>query len=92
MIESPEERKRRLARERKRVERDRKRQRREQLGAREFRMEMYRGTSDALALICLLGVFDEEAEAVTVLLHSVAQIAERDPSRFKELINIKGLS
>lgn len=92
MIESPEEQKRRRARERKRAERDRKRLRRQQLGAREFRMEMYRGTSDALARICLLGEFDEEAEAITVLLHSAAQLAERDPSRFKELLNIRGLS
>lgn len=92
MIESPEEQKRRRARERKRAERDRKRLRRQQLGAREFRMEMYRGTSADLACICTLGEFEEEAEAVTVLLRCVAQLVKRDPSRFKELINIRGLS
>ena len=84
--ETKAERQRRLARERQRVKRERDALRREALGGRRFSMDMFQATADALALICQRGGFDEPAEAVTLLLHNVAEIAERDASRFAELI------
>ncbi|PTZ18234.1 hypothetical protein DB385_05790 [Pseudomonas aeruginosa] len=84
--ETKTDRQRRLARERQRAKRERDALRRAALGGRRFNMDMYQGTADALDLICAAGGFTEPAEAVTLLLHNVAEIAERDASRFAELI------
>ncbi|MEK2631633.1 hypothetical protein AAAC13_01955 [Pseudomonas aeruginosa] len=84
--ETKTDRQRRLARERQRAKRERDALRRAALGGRRFNMDMYQGTADALDLICAAGGFAEPAEAVTLLLHNVAEIAERDASRFAELI------
>ncbi|KSH06993.1 hypothetical protein AO964_22990 [Pseudomonas aeruginosa] len=84
--ETKAERRRRMARERQRAKRERDALRRAALGGRRFNMDMYQGTADALDLICAAGDFAEPAEAVTLLLHNVAEIAERDASRFAELI------
>ncbi|MFT0211805.1 hypothetical protein VQ643_04215 [Pseudomonas sp. F1_0610] len=89
MTDSIQELKRKQARERKQAERERKRAHREAMGAREFRMEMYRATTQALEHICHVGGFEQEAEAITLLLHNVAELAERDPSRFQELLKIR---
>lgn len=87
--ETTEQRKRRQARERKQAQRDREREHRASVGASEFRMEMYQGTREALALICQAGQFSEPAEAITLLVHNVAELAERDPSRFAEFIKAR---
>lgn len=84
--ENPEQRKRRQARERKQRQRERERAHRDHVGAGEFRMEMYRGTRDALARICQSGQFSEPAEAITLLIHNAADLIERDPSRFAQFI------
>lgn len=84
--ETKAERRRRMARERQKAKRERDAQRRAALGGRRFSMDMFQATADALALICQRGGFAEPAEAVTLLLHNVAEIAERDTSRFAELI------
>ncbi|EMB0054523.1 TPA: hypothetical protein ACXJEI_001367 [Pseudomonas aeruginosa] len=84
--ETKTDRQRRLARERQRAKRERDALRRAALGGRRFNMDMYQGTADALDLICAAGGFAEPAEVVTLLLHNVAEIAERDASRFAELI------
>ncbi|CDM42411.1 hypothetical protein [Ectopseudomonas oleovorans] len=87
--ESQIERKRRQARERKTAQRKRDRERRTLVGAHEFRMDMYQGTTEALERICAAGQFEEGVEAITLLLHNVAELAERDQSRFKELIKMR---
>lgn len=81
--------KRRQARERKQAQRDREREHRAQVGAREFRMDMYQATTEALERICVAGQFEEEAEAITLLLHNAAELIERDPSRFAEMIKTR---
>ncbi|MCP8465214.1 hypothetical protein NK553_14775 [Pseudomonas sp. ZM23] len=87
--ETKAERRRRLAKERQKAKRERDALRRAVLGGRRFSMDMFQATADALALICQRGGFDEPAEAVTLLLHNVAEIAKRDESRFTELVSTR---
>ena len=88
MPETPEAKKRRLAKERKQRQRQREAEHKKKVGAREFRFELYRGTADALQRIKTIGEFEEEAEVLTLLIHGAARLAERDPSQFKELISV----
>lgn len=53
--ETPEQRKTRLARERKQAQRGRERAHRAAVDAQEYRMEMYAGTRAELARICQAG-------------------------------------
>lgn len=87
--ETPEQRKTRLARLRKQAQRDRERTHRAKVDAQEFRMEMYAGTRAELARICQAGQFEEPAEAITLLVHNVAELIERDPSRFAEMLRAR---
>lgn len=87
--ENQTQRKRCQARERKQAQRDRERKHRNLVGVSEFRMELYQGTREALARICQAGQFSEPAEAITLLVHNVADLAERDPSRFAEFIKTR---
>lgn len=87
--EAQKDRERLQARARKQAQRLREREHRTQAGAREFRMDMYQGTTEALERICAAGRFEVPAEAITLLLHNVAELAERDPSRFQELIKVR---
>ena len=86
--ENREDRERRLATERQRRKRQRDKAHKQAVGAREFRFEIYRGTTEALERITKAGDFDEEAEALTLLIHGADALAKRDPSRFKELISV----
>ena len=87
--ETPEQRKTRLARERKQAQRDREREHRAKVNAQEFRIEMYAGTRAELARICHAGQFEEPAEAITLLIHNAAELIERDPSRFAEMLRAR---
>lgn len=87
--ETPEQRKTRLARLRKQAQRDRESAHRAKVDAQEFRMEMYAGTRAELARICQAGQFEEPAEAITLMVHNVAELIERDPSRFAELLRVR---
>lgn len=87
--ETKEQRKTRLARTRKQVQRDRERKHRAKVDAQEFRMEMYAGTRSELERICQAGQFEEPAEAITLLVHNAAELIERDPSRFAELLRMR---
>jgi hypothetical protein len=87
--ETKEQRKTRLARERKQAQRDREREHRAKVDAQEFRMEMYAGTRAELARICKAGQFEEPAEAITLLIHNAAELIERDPSRFAEMLRAR---
>lgn len=50
---------------------------------------MYAGTREALARICAAGQFEDSAEAITLLIHNAADLAERDPSRFAQLLAVR---
>lgn len=88
--ETPAQRNRRLARERKRRQRQREAEHKEVVGAREVRYEFYRSTYEALQRICDAGGYEEEAEAITLLIHGADELRQRDPSRFKEIFLING--
>lgn len=76
------------AAERKADERKRNAERLERLGHRVMQLEMYQGTAEALDRICQIGAFEQPAEVITLLIHSADQIAQRDPSRFAELVSV----
>lgn len=75
---------------RKRQEAKRKRdaERLERLGHRVMQLEMFKGTADALDRLCKAGDFEQPAEVITLLIHAADQIAQRDPSRFAELVSV----
>jgi hypothetical protein len=89
-LETKEERDRRLAR----VRQQRKRQADAAAAVRgeaqpiAFEFDAYRGTHADLALICERGGFEEQAEAITLILHNVAELARRDCHAFAEFIRI----
>ncbi|WP_010324360.1 hypothetical protein [Marinobacterium stanieri] len=89
-VETNQERKRRQARDRKRKQRERERAHKEAVGARDFTFEMYRGTAEALERLAKVGDFEEQAEVLTLLIHGADKFAQRDPSRFMELISVTG--
>lgn len=79
------------AAERKRDERARKRAHLAAVGAAPFNMTMYRGTREALERIMAAGEFEEPAEALTVLIHNVDNLACSDVSQFRKLLNVTSL-
>lgn len=87
--ETRKERKTRLARARKQAQRNREREHRAKVDAQEFRMEWYAGTRAELERIRLAGGFEESAEALTLLIHNTAELIERDPSRFAEMVRMR---
>lgn len=78
------------AAQRKRDQRRREKAHLKSVGATEFKMPMYRGTSEALQEILEAGEFEEAAEAITVLIHNAAKLIKRDMSQFNELTSIPG--
>lgn len=50
--------------------------------------EAYKGTQADLALICELGGFEERAEAITLILRNVADLARRDRHAFAAFTRI----
>lgn len=50
--------------------------------------EAYKGTQADLALICELGGFEEPAEAITLILRNVADLARRDGHAFGAFVRI----
>ncbi|MOA02447.1 hypothetical protein D3C78_1218990 [compost metagenome] len=52
-------------------------------------MEWYAGTRAELERIRLAGGFEESAEALTLMIHNTAELIERDPSRFAELLRVR---
>ncbi|WP_064116746.1 hypothetical protein [Pseudomonas fluorescens] len=79
-------RKTRLARERKRAQRQRLKDKRLAMGASKLKMEIYSGTERALEQIRTAGQFDESEHALTVTIHSVAELSRRDPVVFRALM------
>lgn len=86
--ETKEERARRLARDRKRKQRLAEENARVRAEAVPVTFEAYKGTQQDLALICALGGFEEQAEAITLILRNVANLAKRDRHAFEEFIHI----
>lgn len=85
--ETPADRKQRLARDRQQARRDRIKARREAMGAEWFKLEMGAGTRAALKRVCEAGQFEEDAEALTLLIHGAADLARRDPVAFAALVD-----
>ena len=56
-----------------------------------FTMPIYRGTTAALEQIKQAGKFEQDAEAVTTVLHRVAELAACDKSLFNKLISLNNL-
>lgn len=85
--ETSAERKQRLARDRQQARCDRIKGRRKALGAEWFKLEMGAGIRAALKRICEAGQFEEDAEALTLLIHGAADLARRDPVAFAALVD-----
>lgn len=47
---------------------------------------MYQRTAEALDRICAAGGFEQRGEVLTLLIHHADQIAQRDMSRFAEMV------
>ncbi|WP_036552602.1 hypothetical protein [Neptunomonas japonica] len=77
--------------QRKKKQRDGEREHLEAVGAKAFNMDMFRGTSDALARIKEAGGYEQDAEVLTVLIHSMDAWLDCDKSRFDELVSLESL-
>lgn len=75
------------AKERKADQREREAERLAALGHQVMPFEMYQGTARALHRLCAAGGFEQRAELITLLIHADDQIAQRDMSRFNELMS-----
>lgn len=77
-------------RKRQQAAEERKRERAKELGMREFKGEIYKGTSERLeAIVAKTGA--EEIEVVVNLLHRAFELMERDPAAFEALTSHKPL-
>lgn len=76
------------AAERKADQRKREAERLAALGHQVMPFEMYQSTAEAPDRICAAGGFEQRAEVLTLLIHAADRIAERDMSRFNELVSI----
>lgn len=75
------------AKERKADQREREAERLAALGHQVMPFEMYQGTAQALDRLCAAGGFEQRAEVLTLLIHAADQIAQRDMSRFNQLMS-----
>ena len=75
------------AAERKADQRKREAERLAALGHQVMPFEMYQGTAQALDRLCAAGGFEQRAEVITMLIHAADRIAQRDMSRFNELLS-----
>lgn len=74
------------AKERKADQREREAERLAALGHHVMQFEMYQRTAEALDRICAAGGFEQRGEVLTLLIHHADQIAQRDMSRFAEMV------
>lgn len=87
--ETPHERKRRLARDRKRKQRRSEELAKIKAEAVKVPLELYAGSVKALEAVCKAGGFvgpQAAEEAITLLLHGAAALAIRDSHAFAQLI------
>ncbi len=80
--ETPNERKRRLARERQASRRQRIALHRQIMQAETLRLEIYGGTRADLDLVRSRSGFEEDAEALTLGIRYLAKLAQSDPAGF----------
>lgn len=83
------EHKRQQARERQRAKRVRDRKKRAAMQSSVLHLELYKGTREALERICAAGEFEEPAELLTLMIHRLDELQQRDPSRFSELTAVR---
>jgi len=86
--ETPKERKRRKDRERKQAQRAKEKAHRKAVGAKEFRIEFYNGTQEALKRLMEFNDCEEWQEINTLLIHGAEKLIKRDPSLLKELLKV----
>ncbi|BBB29346.1 hypothetical protein [Neptunomonas japonica] len=77
--------------QRKRDERKRKAEHLAAVGAKPLNMDMFSGTTGELERIKTEAGFEQDAEAITVMIHNVAALIDRDLSLFKEVTSIENL-
>lgn len=87
--ENKADRKRRLAKERKQRERAGKAGHRSDVGSKEFRLEFYGGTIEAIERLKAYEGHGN-SELLSLLIHTADEKVKRDPSRFKELTQFSG--
>lgn len=76
------------AAERKADQRKREEDRLIEMGAEVETITMYRSTLAELAFIKEVGGFEESAEAITVMIHNVAEIIKRDSHEKNKLLKL----
>ncbi len=76
------------AAERKADQRVRDALRKIEMGAEDITITMYAGTLAELAFIKKAGGFEESEEAITVLIHNVADIIKRDGHEKNKLLKL----
>lgn len=86
--ETPEDRKKRLARIRQRKKRSADAQAALRGGAKDYPFEAYAGTQSDIAQLCQLGGFEEFQEMFTVVLRNLADLAARDSHAVKQYLAI----
>lgn len=84
--ETPEERKRRQARDRKRKQRDAEKLAAIKAEAVKVPLILYGGSVAALQAVCKAGGFEEAEEALTLMLHGASDLSKRDPAAFAEFL------
>lgn len=87
MTETKADRIRRQNRDRQQARRERERRHREAVGAETFKMEMYAGTRQDLALMQHVGGYEEIEEALTLAIRYMASLARRDPAAFLQAMD-----
>lgn len=63
----------------------------EAVGATTHELTFFRGTTGELEKIKQAAEFEQDAEAITVMIHNVAALIDCDLSLFKELTSIENL-
>jgi len=74
--------------ERKAAQRKREEDRLLEMGAVVEPLTMYRSTQECLEFIKKVGGFEENAEAITVLIHNAAAIIKRDSHEKNKLLKL----
>lgn len=79
------------AAQRKREQREREAKHLEAMDASKLEMVLYKGTREALERIMTRAGFEEQEEAVTVLIHNLDKLKSCDSHVFEKLTDVAGL-
>lgn len=87
MTETKADRIQRQSKDRQQAKRERERRHHEAVGAETFKMEMYTGTRQDLALMQQVGGYEEVEEALTLAIRYMESLARRDPAAFLQAMD-----